>query len=63
MMTSHPTDQNLEHLKAMLMMTDELGDLGAELSQQDSLDERIPEITPVYNCPWDNTNGDVTYFR
>ena len=62
-MEIHPTDQNLEHLKAMLMMTDELNLPDAELSIQITLDERIPEFKSVYNCPWDNTNGDVTYFR
>lgn len=62
-METHPTDQNLEHLKAMLMMSDELGNLKNELSQEIILDERIPELKTVYNCPWDNTNGDVTYFR
>jgi len=62
-MEIHPTDQNLEHLKAMLMMTDELGLPETELSTQITLDERIPESKPVYNCPWDNNNGDITYFR
>jgi hypothetical protein len=62
MMTSHPTDQNLEHLKAMLMMTDELGDLKVQLSNIEKLDERIPQ-SGIYQCPWDNTNGDTTYFR
>jgi len=62
-MEIHPTDQNLEHLKAMLMMTDELNLPETELSTQITLDERIPESKTVYSCPWDNTNGDVTYFR
>lgn len=62
-MEAHPNDQNLEHLKAMLMMTDEMGTLKEELSTEFPLDERIPEFKSVYNCPWDNTNGDVTYFR
>jgi len=62
-MEIHPTDQNLGHLKAMLMMTDELNLPETELSTQITLDERIPESKTVYSCPWDNTNGDVTYFR
>jgi hypothetical protein len=61
-MTTHPTDQNLEHLKAMLMMTDELGDLKVELSNLEKPVERIPQ-SGIYRCPWDNTNGDTTYFR
>jgi hypothetical protein len=24
--------------------------------------ERIPQ-SGIYRCPWDNTNGDTTYFR
>jgi len=62
-METHPTNKNLDNLKAMLMMTDELGTLKQELSTEITLDERIPELKTVYNCPWDNTNGDVTYFR
>jgi type VI protein secretion system component VasK len=62
-METHPTDQNLEHLKAMLMMTDELGTLKQELSQEITLDERIPENNSTFNCPWDNQFGDVIYFR
>lgn len=62
-METHPTDQNLEHLKAMLMMTDELGPLKSELSSEITLDERIPETKSIFNCPWDNNNGDMTYFR
>ena len=62
-MEIHPTDQNLEHLKAMLMMTDELNLPETKLSTQITPDERIPESKTVYNCPWDNNNGDVTYFR
>jgi hypothetical protein len=61
-MTTHSTDQNLEHLKAMLMMTDELGDLKVQLSNLEKLDERIPQ-SGIYHCPWDNSNGDTTYFR
>ena len=62
-METHPTDKNLDHLKAMLMMTDELGTLKQELSTEITLDERIPENNSVFNCPWDNQHGDVTYFR
>jgi len=61
-MTSHPTDQNIDDLKAMLMMTDELGDLKVTLSNVETLDDRIPQSS-IYQCPWDNTNGDTTYFR
>jgi hypothetical protein len=62
MMTSHPTDQNIENLKETLIMNDELVDLKITLSNLDKLDERIPQ-SGFYNCPWDNTNGDTTYFR
>jgi hypothetical protein len=61
-MTSHPTDQNIENLKEKLMMNDELADLKITLSNLDKLDERIPQ-SGIYHCPWDNTNGDTTYFR
>jgi len=61
-METHPNDQNLERIKVVLM-TDELGTLKQQMSTEFTLDERIPEIKSVYNCPWDNTNGDVTYFR
>ena len=62
-MKTHPTEGNLDHIKAMMMMTDELGPLEYDLSTEITLDERIPEFKTVYSCPWDNTNGDVTYFR
>jgi hypothetical protein len=61
-MTSHPTDQNIENLKETLIMNDELVDLKITLSNLDKLDERIPQ-SGIYHCPWDNTNGDTTYFR
>jgi hypothetical protein len=40
-----------------------LGTLKEELSQEVTLDERIPENDSEFNCPWDNQFGDVIYFR
>lgn len=63
-MNPQPIDQNIEDLKAMLLMTDELGLTADEVStQQTNLDERIPGPTSIFSCPWDNAHGDSTYFR
>lgn len=62
-METHSTDQNLEHLKAMLMMSDKLSTLKQELSQEVTFHDRIPENNSTFNCPWDNQFGDVIYFR
>jgi hypothetical protein len=62
-MTSHPTDQNIEDLKeTLIIINEELGDLKVTLSNLEKLDKRIPQ-SGIYHCPWDNTNGDTTYFR
>jgi len=53
-MESYHTDCKLDELKNNLLSNDPLDSLKKEIQKK---------TNEVFLCPWDNHQGDVTYFR
>jgi len=63
MMESYQTDCKLGELKNKLLSEDPLYSLKKELQKGTFFHKQKNKTDEVFLCPWDNHQGDITYFR